>query len=240
MISKIWQAVGAIAALLFTTVPSQAEQCVPFARKTSGIELRGNAANWWQAAEGLYVRGLRPQAGAVMVFKATLQMKRGHVAVVRKVIDSRHVRIDHANWPRGRRMLNATAIDVSLNNDWSEVKVARNPTNLDWVRSNPILRFISTTPVQEASAQINAPVQASRQTIHHHSVSITFLPEPSVSVATPAKTTRERAVTTAPVAAQNSAPPPPRFAVPHPLSSAAGEGDHRFRPNQISLSVSVR
>ena len=39
-------------------------QCVPFARENSGIELSGNAANWWANAEGVYERGARPRSVA--------------------------------------------------------------------------------------------------------------------------------------------------------------------------------
>ncbi len=72
--------------------------CVPYARSVSGIELKGNAANWWEAAAGVYERGNRPESGSVMNFRATGHMRLGHVAVVARVIDSREVEIDHANW----------------------------------------------------------------------------------------------------------------------------------------------
>ena len=53
-------------------------------------------------------------------------MRLGHVAVVSKVIDSRNVEIDHANWayPGGiSRAINV--VDVSAQNDWSAVRVER-------------------------------------------------------------------------------------------------------------------
>ena len=51
-------------------------------------------------------------------------MRSGHVAVVKRLVSPREVLVDHANWGRdGRIYLNAPVIDVSPNNDWSQVKV---------------------------------------------------------------------------------------------------------------------
>ena len=45
-------------------------QCVTFARSDSGIELTGNARDWWGNAEGVYQRGNRPEPGSVLNFRA--------------------------------------------------------------------------------------------------------------------------------------------------------------------------
>ena len=101
--------------------------CVPFARSVSGIELKGNAANWWEAAAGVYERGSQPEPGSVMNFRATGHMRLGHVAVVVHVINSREVEIDHANWwgpgAKGGVSRGIPVVDVSENNNWSEVRV---------------------------------------------------------------------------------------------------------------------
>ena len=100
-------------------------QCVPFARENSGIELVGNAANWWDAADGVYERGARPEVGSVLNFRANGRMRMGHVAVVSNVLDGRNVEIDHANWSgRGSIRRNVHVVDVSGSNDWSAVRVA--------------------------------------------------------------------------------------------------------------------
>ena len=98
--------------------------CVPFARALSGIDIRGNAATWWAKAKGIYAKLTAPVPGAVMVFAGQRRMRRGHVAVVKDIVSSREVRVDHANWGNdGRIYLNAPVVDVSKNNDWSAVKV---------------------------------------------------------------------------------------------------------------------
>ena len=103
-------------------------QCVPFAREASGIALKGNAANWWDAANGVYARGAAPEAGSVLNFRATGHMQLGHVAVVARVLGSREIEIDHANWAgpgagRGGVSRSIPVVDVSEANDWSAVRV---------------------------------------------------------------------------------------------------------------------
>merc|ERR1712185_766834 len=73
-------------------------QCVPYARDVTGIDIYGDAHTWWQQAAGRYERGNTPRVGAVMAFAPTNKMALGHVAAVARVIDSRTVLLDHANW----------------------------------------------------------------------------------------------------------------------------------------------
>ena len=120
-------------------------QCVPFARENTGIELAGNAANWWDNAAGIYERGSRPEVGSIMNFRATGRMRMGHVAVVSNVIDARNVQIDHANWSgRGVITRNVTVVDVSPGNDWSAVRVALG--NGDFGSVYPTYGFIYDRP----------------------------------------------------------------------------------------------
>lgn len=103
-------------------------QCVPYARERSGVQIYGDAHTWWDQAAGRYARGNRPRVGAVMAFRPTGNMVLGHVAAISKIVDSRTVLLDHANWSpingrRGQIERGARAIDVSPANDWSMVRV---------------------------------------------------------------------------------------------------------------------
>ncbi|MBS0482358.1 MAG: CHAP domain-containing protein [Proteobacteria bacterium] len=109
-------------------------QCVPYARQVSGIAIYGDAYTWWDQAEGRYARGTRPRVGAVMTFKRHGNSTLGHVAAVSRIVDSRTVLIRHANWSpihgrRGQIEDNVKVIDVSPDNDWSEVRVWYAPIN---------------------------------------------------------------------------------------------------------------
>jgi surface antigen len=110
--------------------PASAEMvnCVQFVKKVSAVALHGNAYEWWDAADGAYARGQKPQSGAVMVFSKTRHLPYGHVALVQKQLDARTILIDHANWSliaghRGHVERSVRVVDVSDKNDWSKVKV---------------------------------------------------------------------------------------------------------------------
>ena len=108
--------------------PPRALQCVPFARRLAGIRIRGDAWTWWGSAKGRYDRGQRPSVGAVLVMKKTKRLRRGHLAVVRQIVDDRTIVVDQANWlNRGRIHLNTAVRDVSAKNDWSAVRVWYTP-----------------------------------------------------------------------------------------------------------------
>jgi len=118
-------------------------QCAPFARQISGIELYGNAATWWSQAQGQYDRGHEPRIGAVLTFSASRSMPVGHVATVSKVVSDREVLLTHANWSyRGGIERNVRAIDVSPNNDWTDVRVWYGPIGDLGLRSNAAYGFI--------------------------------------------------------------------------------------------------
>jgi CHAP domain-containing protein len=98
-------------------------QCVTYARAVTGLDLRGDAWRWWAAAGGRYGRGPEPSAYSVLVLAQGVRLNRGHVAVVREVLDSRRIRVDHANWNNDERIVkDMLVVDVSAANDWTEVK----------------------------------------------------------------------------------------------------------------------
>ena len=125
----------AIAAACWASMPASAAslldyvgECVPFARKASGIQLYGNAWTWWGQADGRYQRGDDPRVGPVIVFARSAKLRLGHVAVVSRVVTRRVVMVTHANWSRqngerGHAEQDVTLTDVSPGNDWTSVKV---------------------------------------------------------------------------------------------------------------------
>ncbi|WP_176597431.1 MULTISPECIES: CHAP domain-containing protein [Sphingobium] len=145
----------ALGALITTPAAAGTLQCAPFARQVSGIELYGNANTWWGQAEGRYDRGHEPRVGAVLAFAASRSMPVGHVAMVSKVISDREVLLTHANWSyRGGIERNVRAVDVSPNNDWTDVRVWYGPTGGLGLRPNPAKGFIYAGKASEAPVQI--------------------------------------------------------------------------------------
>ncbi len=125
---------------------SEPISCVPYARARSGIALSGDAWEWWDAAAGRYQRGSTPRPGSVLVISRTSRLPDGHVAVVTRVVSSREIRVDHANWAsgsaKGRIATNQAVVDVSPRNDWSLVRVWYAPSNLLGVTAYPAQGFI--------------------------------------------------------------------------------------------------
>lgn len=113
---------GATAALPGMVDPDLGRSCVLFARAASGIDIRGDAFSWWTLAAGRYLRGNMPETGAVLVLAQTDRLRRGHVAVVRQVIDTRDILVDHSNWVPGRVITGMQVQDVSPENDWTQLR----------------------------------------------------------------------------------------------------------------------
>ncbi|GEM_PF-420519 len=120
-------------------------QCVPYAREHSAIKITGDAYTWWDQAAGRYERGSNPASGAVMVLFNYAGANRGHVAVVRRVVSAREIRIDHANWlDDGAIYVNDPVVDVSAANDWSQIRVWNIKTGGWGVKLYPVQGFIGT------------------------------------------------------------------------------------------------
>ena len=91
----------------------------------------------------------------MLAFAASRSMPVGHVAMVSKVVSDREVLLTHANWSyRGGIERNVRAIDVSPNNDWTDVRVWYGPIGGLGLRSNPAKGFIYPAQANEA-----APIQ---------------------------------------------------------------------------------
>ena len=122
-------------------------QCVPYARDHSRVTLYGDAYTWWDKAAGKFARSPIPSEGAVMVLTNYAGPNRGHVAVVRAILDSRTIKIDHANWlDDGAIYVDDPVRDVSAENDWSQVRVFNLRTQAWGGRIYPVQGFIGPGP----------------------------------------------------------------------------------------------
>ena len=137
-------------------------QCAPFANQLSGIALYGDAATWWRKAAGRYRRSHRPEVGAVLVMGYQPRLPYGHVAVVSRLIDLRHLDVMQANWEPGMVDRDQLVVDVSPRNDWSRVLVWWPPTNTLGVTTYRVRGFI-LPPGPATHAQLaRAVAQAAR------------------------------------------------------------------------------
>ncbi|GAA0613344.1 hypothetical protein GCM10009422_05370 [Brevundimonas kwangchunensis] len=146
-------------ALGFTAPAAQADpywQCVTFARMFSGIQIFGDAHTWWRQAQQRFQTGQRPQTGSVLSFASSGRMRLGHVAVVSEILTDRVIRVTHANWggSRGKVEENVTVVDVSDDNDWTEVKVWYNPIHDLGTTVYPTNGFIYASAPQQPAGEI--------------------------------------------------------------------------------------
>lgn len=144
-------------------------QCVPYARQVSGIQIYGDAWTWWGQAQGRYKRGSKPRVGAVMAFEPYRGMQLGHVAAVSKIVDSRTVLLRHSNWSpidgrRGRIEDDVRAVDVSPDNDWSEVRVWYAPIEGLGATAWPVHGFIYREKAKSGDMTSAGPQIASKKT----------------------------------------------------------------------------
>jgi hypothetical protein len=107
-----------------------AEQCVPYARRVSGIGLRGDAWTWWeQTGDGPGLQQTdQPKRGAVLVLRRGSRLSLGHLAVVVSVAGPRMAWVTHTNWGSDRatrrRIYGAMpVVDASADNDWTRVRM---------------------------------------------------------------------------------------------------------------------
>ena len=161
-----WDLLPAVA-LLCAGMPAGAEilgyggQCVPIARKMSGVQLYGDAWTWWDQAAGRYQRGGHAKVGAVLVFRPTGRMRLGHVAVISRVISPTIAMVTHSNWSRigGEREQverDVTLVDVSRNHDWSKVRIWYDSVGGLGGSTYATYGFIYGTPDRSASGKVRA------------------------------------------------------------------------------------
>jgi hypothetical protein len=117
-------------------------ECVPFARALSGVNLHGDAADWWWRDDGRYARGRQPSTGSVMVFSPMPRLPRGHLSVVSEVMSQREILVTHANWVHHHVTTDQLVVDVSRDGDWSLVRVWWPETDSLGATSYPVLGFI--------------------------------------------------------------------------------------------------
>jgi Ni/Co efflux regulator RcnB len=179
-----------LVAALVLAAPFEANaalQCVTYARQESGINLKGDAWRWWDAANGVYERGRAPREGGVLVFAKQGSMRHGHVSVVTRVVSNRMVLVNHANWApsrsagRGQVHEAVPVVDVSAHNDWSQVRVWYRPANDYGNRVYKTDGFVYRpgVTVRKASYTTHAPAPVALPRVPAHEA-ITAAPAPTV------------------------------------------------------------
>jgi len=84
-----------------------------------------------------------PELGSVLVLTGYAGPRHSHVAVVTAMVSSREIRVSHANWLNdGAIFIDDPVVDVSPDNDWSQVRVFNERTGAWGVRTYLVQGFI--------------------------------------------------------------------------------------------------
>ena len=107
-------------------------------------EIYGDAWTWWDKAAGKFPREAAPESGAVLVLTGLCRTRaRPCRGGARACVQSREIRVDHANWlGDGAIYLDDPVADVSENNDWSQVRVWNIRTGGWGIKIYPVQGFI--------------------------------------------------------------------------------------------------
>lgn len=125
-------------------------QCVPFARRETGLDIHGDANTWWAQAKDHFTRAENPEEGSVIVLRGYAGADRGHVAVVKEIVSPRLIVVDHANWlNHGEITRDVPMRDVSVAGDWSQVQVWNVPGRHWGGRTYNVQGFILNRLVRE-------------------------------------------------------------------------------------------
>jgi len=118
-------------------------QCVTYARARTGIAIYGDAVDWWDKSQGQYAHEVTPLLGSILVLTGYAGPRHGHLAVVSSMVSDREIKVDHANWLNdGAIFTDDPVLDVSDQNDWSQVRVW-NPRAGAWgTKIYPVQGFI--------------------------------------------------------------------------------------------------
>jgi hypothetical protein len=121
----------------------------------------------------------------VLAFRANGHMRLGHVAVVTRITNSREIEVDHANWG-GRGIAHGVpVVDVSENNDWTEVRVGLGRSDLfgsvyptyGFIYDRPDTgRVLTAMTLPEAQPALNAPARDLRPASERVTVSLSPVP----------------------------------------------------------------
>jgi len=134
-------------------------ECAPYARSLTGLELSGEAYQWWDQAQGRYPRSQTPTVGAALVFRQSDLLPHGHVSVVSRLLSSREIMVNQANWVHNRISHDDVVRDVSTGNDWTLVRVWWRPAVSLGITVYPTYGFVG--PAEDALISPNGGLQPS-------------------------------------------------------------------------------
>lgn len=128
--------------------------CTDYVASELGIGLFGDAKTWWNDSRFTstgYTKSSTPTVGAIIVFNSWTGNPYGHVGIVRSILSSSEILIDHSNWHWDGNPQTGVGVKQA-SGSWSQVKVKFNPGDANYGgTAYPVQGFLvppsSTYPV---------------------------------------------------------------------------------------------
>lgn len=134
-----------LAMLTSTAFASRWIWCTDYVAYEIGIGHFGHAKTWWSDSRFTstgYTQSSTPAVGAIIVFNSWSSNAFGHVGIVRSILSSSEILIDHSNWHWDGNPQTGVGVKQA-SGSWSQVKVKYNPGDDNYGGSTyPVLGFL--------------------------------------------------------------------------------------------------
>ncbi len=172
LIGKLAIVFVATVLLLGTAVVSATEegvlQCVTYVARLIGISHYGDGKTWWtdtRFTTSGYAKNSTPSVGSIIVFDGWGYTDAngefhgniyGHVGIVRQIVNSSEILIDHANWDKKGTIYTGVGVRKA-NGSWSSVNVKATPSSAYGSSAYPVLGFLVPPPSPYSVIGITSP-----------------------------------------------------------------------------------
>lgn len=134
--------------------------CTDFVANDYNIGGYGDAKTWWDDTRFTstgYTKSSTPVVGAIVVFNGWSSNSYGHVAIVRQIVSSSEIKVDHSNWHWDGNPLYGVGIKQA-SGSWSSVKVKFNPGDSSYSSSTyPVRGFLIPPSSSYSVIGMNSP-----------------------------------------------------------------------------------
>lgn len=134
--------------------------CTDYVAAELGIGLYGDAKTWWDDSTFTstgYTKSSTPVVGSIVVFNSWDSNPYGHVGVVRQIVSSSEILIDHSNWHWDGSILQGVGVK-KYSGSWTQVKVKYNPGDSTYPSTPyPVRGFLVPPSSSYSVIGINSP-----------------------------------------------------------------------------------
>lgn len=134
--------------------------CTDYVASEFGIGVYGDAWEWWNDSRFTstgYTKSSIPAVGSIIVFNNWQKNPAGHVGIVREIVSSSEIRIDHSNWHWDGNVQKGVGVKQA-SGSWTQVLVKYNPDDTNYGgTAYPVQGFLILPMSTYSVIGINSP-----------------------------------------------------------------------------------